>query len=124
MAQSFTLPSKKAGLPPGTLVHVGSLPAQRGRITLTTYTNDHCQEMQVNSLTEILNKRKEGHRLWVQFEGLDIVEMVEAIGRELQVHPLVLEDILNTRITSYNVCYTKLLRILCRKVLCNLYASH
>ena len=96
MAKSFTLPSKKAGLPPGTLVHVGSTPAQSGRITLINYTNDHCISQQVNSLSEVLACRQSGHRLWIQCEGLDIVEMVEAIGQELQVHPLVLEDILNT----------------------------
>jgi len=97
MAQSFALPSKKAGLPPGSLVHVGSAPAQQGRITLTSYTDDQCQEdIQVKSLAEILRQRQEGHRFWVQCEGLDIVEVVEEIGRELHVHPLVLEDILNT----------------------------
>jgi magnesium transporter len=96
MAQSLSLPSKKAGLPPGTLVHVGTAPAQAGRITLTSYTNDHCHEKQVQTLEEILEHRRPGNTLWVQCEGLDIIEMVEAIGQRLQVHPLVLEDILNT----------------------------
>ncbi|MDD2466303.1 MAG: magnesium/cobalt transporter CorA [Desulfobulbus sp.] len=96
MAQSFTLPSKKAGLPPGSLIHVGSTPAQLGRITLTVYTNDHCEDLPVHSLEEILQHRGNGNTLWVQCEGLDIFDMVESLGRELQVHPLVLEDILNT----------------------------
>lgn len=96
MAHSFTLPSKKAGLPPGTLVHVGPAPAQIGRITLTSFTSEHCTELSVQSMEEILEHRRAGSTLWVQCEGLDILEMVEAIGRELQVHPLVLEDILNT----------------------------
>ncbi|MGD9949775.1 MAG: magnesium/cobalt transporter CorA [Desulfobulbus sp.] len=96
MAQSFSLPSKKAGLPPGTLVHVGSSPAHTGRITLTSYTSDHCEEFPVQSLEDILQHRGCGNSLWVQCEGLNILELVEAIGRELQVHPLVLEDILNT----------------------------
>lgn len=96
MTRSLSLPSKKAGLPPGTLVHVGTSPAEAGRITLTSYTSDHCEERPVQSMEEILACRGSGSTLWIQCEGLDIVETVETIGRELQVHPLVLEDILNT----------------------------
>lgn len=96
MPPSLSLPSKKAGLPPGTLVHVGDSPALAGRITLTSYSSDHCQEIPVHTLEDILTYRTAGNTLWVQCEGLDIVELVEAIGRDLQVHPLVLEDILNT----------------------------
>ncbi len=119
MAQSVPFPSKKAGLPPGTLIHVGSTPAQRGPITLTSYTEDHCQEIEVQSLAEILDQRQEGCRLWVQCEGLDIVEMVEAIGQELQVHPLVLEDILNTHQRPKFEEYENFLFFVVKIVRCN-----
>lgn len=96
MATSFTQPSAKAGLPPGTLVHIGAKPATAGHITLMRYNSATCQQQPLTNLAEALAYRGSGELLWVQCEGMDIVDMVEAIGTKLQVHPLVLEDILNT----------------------------
>lgn len=96
MAESFNYPSEKAGLPPGTLVHVGHGPALASRITLIHYSADHCQEHPVESIDDILRFRETGGTTWVHCEGLDMVEMIEAIGHHFGVHPLVLEDILNT----------------------------
>jgi magnesium transporter len=94
--QSIQSPSEKAGLPPGTLIHVGKTPATAGRITLTSYSPDHLVELSVNSIDDILAQRKAGNMLWVHCEGLDMVAMIEAIGQHFAIHPLVLEDILNT----------------------------
>jgi magnesium transporter len=96
MAQSLSYPSEKAGLPPGTLIHVGKQPATMGRITLISYSSDHFEEYPDASIDDILGHRKTGSTLWVHCEGLDIVDTIEAIGRHFAVHPLVLEDILNT----------------------------
>ena len=96
MAESLNYPSEKAGLPPGTLVHVGKEPASAGRITLISYSTGYFEEHPVATIDDILQHRNPGATLWVHFEGLDIVGMIEAIGHQFTVHPLVLEDILNT----------------------------
>jgi magnesium transporter len=96
MAASFNYPSGKAGLPPGALVHVGKQPAAASRITLISYSGSHCEEQAVTSIDDILSRRSADTVLWVHCEGLDMVETLEAIGRSFAVHPLVLEDILNT----------------------------
>jgi magnesium transporter len=96
MAESLNYPSEKAGLPPGTLVHVGQGPAVASRITLINYSADHCEEHVVESLDDILRFRESGATTWVHCEGLDIAEMIGAIGHHFGIHPLVLEDILNT----------------------------
>ncbi len=96
MAKSLNYPSEKAGLPPGTLVHVGEGPAQASRITLVNYGADHCEEHSVTSMNDILRYRETDATTWVHCEGLDMVEMIEAIGHNFGIHPLVLEDILNT----------------------------
>ncbi len=96
MAESLNYPSEKAGLPPGTLVHVGREPATEGCITLINYSADHFEERTVQSIDEVLRSRDSGGTTWVHFEGLAIIEMMEAIGKHFGVHPLVLEDILNT----------------------------
>jgi len=96
LAESLNYPSEKAGLPPGTLVHVGREPVAEGRITLINYSADRFNEHPVQSINEILHSRDNGGTTWVHFEGLAIIEMIEAIGQRFGVHPLVLEDILNT----------------------------
>ncbi|MCL2458776.1 MAG: magnesium/cobalt transporter CorA [Desulfobulbus sp.] len=96
MADSFTNPSEKTGLPPGTLVHVGPAPTVAGRVTLHRYTTDQYQTFPVTELDDILCQRGQGALLWVHCEGLDMIGLIETIGRHFNVHPLVLEDILNT----------------------------
>jgi len=96
MVESLNTPSEKAGLPPGTLVHVGRVPAAASRITLISYSPEHCEQHPVAGIDDILRYRVPGATLWIHCEGLAMVEMIEAIGRHFAVHPLVLEDILNT----------------------------
>lgn len=96
MADSLNYPSEKAGLPPGTLVHVGPTPAVAGRVTLYCYTADRFESFSVATIDDILHHRGQGACLWVHCEGLDMVDMIETIGHHFGVHPLVLEDILNT----------------------------
>ncbi|WP_310599809.1 magnesium/cobalt transporter CorA [Desulfobulbus sp.] len=96
MADSLTNPSEKTGLPPGTLVHVGPAPTTAGRVTLYRYTADQFETFPVIGLDDILRHRGQGASLWVHCEGLDMIDLIEAIGRHFNVHPLVLEDILNT----------------------------
>ncbi len=96
MAESLSYPSEKAGLPPGTLVHVGEGAALASRITLINYSADRFEEHAVRSIADILRYRETNATTWVHCEGLDNVEMIEAIGHHFEVHHLVLEDILNT----------------------------
>jgi magnesium transporter len=50
----------------------------------------------VRSIDEIRPDRGKEEITWVNVEGLQDVEIVAAIGRNFNIHPLVLEDILNT----------------------------
>lgn len=96
MAESLHSPSAKAGLPPGALVHVGTQPHPAGRVSLISYGVDRFAEREVQTIDDIDAGRTEGDIAWVHCEGLDIAPLLEAIGTRFQVHPLVLEDILNT----------------------------
>jgi magnesium transporter len=93
---SLINPSEKAGLPPGTLVHVGRKPAAAGRLSLITYCADNLEEHPLRSCEDILRHQDSGATLWVHCEGLDIADFIAELGHHFAVHPLVLEDILNT----------------------------
>ncbi|WP_019556302.1 magnesium/cobalt transporter CorA [Thiomicrorhabdus arctica] len=96
MRTSLNYPSEKIGLPPGTLVHVGEVHEADTQISLIDYSKEVVEELQIDSIEEILKYKNNSTTTWVIVEGLATVDVVETIGREFDVHPLVLEDILNT----------------------------
>ncbi len=126
LSESLNYPSEKAGLPPGSLVHVGREPTAEKRITLVNYSADRFEERTVQSIDEILPYREGGGTTWVHCEGLAIIEMIEAIGHHFAVHPLVLEDILNTHQRPKFEEYDEYLFIVLKTLICdqNLKVHH
>ena len=88
--------SKKAGMPPGSLVHIGEKKDERIRITVCEYDDQHFQEKELETLEECFRFREEPTVTWVHVDGVHRVETLEKVGSCFQLHPLVLEDILNT----------------------------
>ena len=88
--------SKKAGMPPGSLVHIGEKKSERIRITVCEYDDQHFQERELETLEECFRFREEPTVTWVHVDGVHRVETLEKVGSCFQLHPLVLEDILNT----------------------------
>ncbi len=88
--------SKKAGLSPGTLIHIGEKKAERVKITLIGYDETHLEEREVRSVEECFPFREAPTVTWINVDGLHQVEVIESLGRHFGLHPLVLEDILST----------------------------
>lgn len=87
----------KAGLAPGTLVHVGEKKAERIVIRLWAYNSEELIEKELQTLDECLAfKDKPGMNLWINVDGLDQIEVIEKLGSYFKIHPLTLEDVLNT----------------------------
>ncbi|MFO8007971.1 MAG: magnesium/cobalt transporter CorA [Candidatus Brocadiia bacterium] len=84
------------GLPPGTLVHVGKKRVEQARITLLRYTAEDVEERQVESIEECLEPPPDAVT-WINVDGLHEVEVIHRLGEAFGLHPLVLEDIVNTR---------------------------
>ncbi|OGF56308.1 MAG: magnesium and cobalt transport protein CorA [Candidatus Fraserbacteria bacterium RBG_16_55_9] len=88
--------SQKAGLSPGTLVHIGEKKTEKVRITLIDYDEAHAQEKEVRAVEECFPFREERTVTWINVDGLHRVDVIEALGKHFGLHPLVLEDILST----------------------------
>ncbi|PIV20793.1 MAG: magnesium and cobalt transport protein CorA [Deltaproteobacteria bacterium CG03_land_8_20_14_0_80_45_14] len=88
--------SKKAGLPPGTLVHIGEKKAETPKITIMDYDEAHFQEKETKTIEECLLFKDKPTVTWINIDGLHQVEILERLGECYGLHPLVLEDILNT----------------------------
>jgi len=96
MVESLSSASKKAGLPPGSLVHVGEVLEGETRISVVSYSQQEFEEHTVQSVNELLPYKEKDTISWVNIEGLKDVGVIEAVGQHFGIHPLVLEDILNT----------------------------
>jgi magnesium transporter len=87
--------SAKTGLPPGSLIHIGEKHADKAKITLCTYDETHFQEREIQTLEGVLPSAGEAVT-WIHIDGLHEVQLLEAMGLSFSLHPLTLEDILNT----------------------------
>jgi len=96
MARLVKKRSKKTGLPPGALVHVGEKKIAESKITIMDYDEEHYQERQVKQVEECFIFKETPTITWINVEGLHQVEILERLGECYGFHPLVLEDILNT----------------------------
>jgi magnesium transporter len=91
--------SKKSGLPPGTLVHIGEEKTDQVRITLIRYNESEVHEEELEGLEhfeEISRGCREDCVTWINMEGVHQPETIERIGKYYGIHPLTLEDIANT----------------------------
>jgi magnesium transporter len=88
--------SVKAGLPPGTLVHIGEPSNKTVQISVIGFTPDGAEERQFEQIDQYLENPCVGDVLWVNVEGVHDVELIRMLGEKHTFHPLVLEDIVNT----------------------------
>ena len=88
--------SVKSGLPPGTLVHIGEKIDREIKITVTDYSEALCEEKEIKALKECFYHTDPSIISWINVEGLHEIEVIQRVGECEGLHPLVLEDILNT----------------------------
>jgi len=86
----------KSGLPPGTLIHIGEKHESECKISVTQYNADTLLRHEIASISELKQLQNSKLITWVNVDGLSDTHIVESIGQELNIHPLVLEDILST----------------------------
>jgi magnesium transporter len=88
--------SRKTGLPPGTLVHIGEQKIEKATVTIIDYDENKCQEKQAGTIEECLVFKDKLTVTWVAVKGLHDTEFIEKMGQCFNLHPLLLEDVLNT----------------------------
>ena len=91
--------SAKAGLPPGTLVYIDERKTDHVRLTLIQYREGAFKQQELKSIDEFLTiytGTESGTITWLDIGGLHDVQIIEQIGKAFHLHPLLLEDIVNT----------------------------
>ncbi len=107
--------SRKTGLPPGTLVHIGE--NKTGKVTIATfnYAGTRCDERQDPPL-DGLAPPTDASVTWVDVGGVHKMEVLESFGKQFQLHSLLLEDIANTdqrpKLDDYETCLFLVMKML------------
>jgi magnesium transporter len=96
MSRLIKKSSKKAGLSPGSLVHIGDKKIDQTRLTLMNYDPEQLQEKALPTVEASFAYKDTPPVTWINVDGLHEVEVIEKIGLHFGIHPLVLEDIVNT----------------------------
>ena len=96
MQDSSNKRSQKAGLPPGTLMHIGEKRTEKTKFTILRYSEKDFIINETDDVDKVCTKRDASTISWINVEGIDDVEVLKKMGEYYGIHPLVLEDILTT----------------------------
>ena len=96
MAKNITQSSKKElGQIPGSVIYTGKKPKQKLFIESFDYNKDHCTVKELDSVEEGFEYKLTDSITWINLNGLNHVTEIEKLGAHYDLHPLVLEDIVN-----------------------------
>ena len=89
---------RKIGVSPGTLIHLGEQKLDQALIDTLEYNTEQVWERQfdVATVEQSCRLRPEAKVSWINLVGLHQIGCLETLGRCFNLHPLVMEDILNT----------------------------
>ena len=96
MAREMKKLSKTAGLVPGTLVHVGKKRTEKVKITVFDYDEKQFQERAIDNVRKCFPYNKTDSVTWINIDGVHDLDIIRDLGTEFNIHPLILEDIVNT----------------------------
>ena len=88
--------SKKAGSSPGTLIYVGEKKADDIHISVLHYNAETLTERPLSRVDDALPFQKPDSTTWINIDGIHDIPFMENIGKLYGIHPLTLEDVLNT----------------------------
>lgn len=89
--------SKKAGMPPGSLIHIGEKTGDPITITVMDYdAGGNVTELCARDPAIISRYRDSPSVTWINIDGIYDTSVIRMIGEIFSIHPLTLEDLMNT----------------------------
>ncbi len=89
--------ASKMGLPPGRLVYIGKENTSPVRITVIDYDSDNYNEREIKDLKDCFAFKETETVTWINIDGIHHTDVVDKIGTGFNIHPLFLEDIVNSQ---------------------------
>ena len=89
--------NNQVGQPPGTLPAFDRKPEKPTVVTLMDCDSDKCEKKHVENLADLRQIKDTSTNNWINVAGTADTKIVAEIGQIFDIHPLVLEDIVNPR---------------------------
>jgi len=96
MARFLTRESSKVGTAPGSLIFVGHKKTENVTVHAMRYTKGDCELFEDHDPTKLHELLREDALTWIDIIGLHDTDVVSRLGEQFNMHPLLMEDILNT----------------------------
>lgn len=87
---------KHIGQVPGALVYTGKKSDKDFQVECFDYTREAIEESVILNIEDAINYKETDSVTWINVDGLKHIDQIENIGKQYDLHPLVLEDIVNT----------------------------
>jgi magnesium transporter len=84
------------GTPPATLLARSETIGRPPKITLFIYDQEHLEELEISSISILKEKLDPSRVNWVNINGFGDGTFMQQLGEIFGLHPLALEDVLNT----------------------------
>jgi magnesium transporter len=91
--------AKKIGQPPGTLVYIGDEDSHQIKPSIRIFEYDAQtvveRELNIQEIAQFIPTPNK--KLWLNVHGVHDTQLIASLGQVFHIHPLVLEDIVNTQ---------------------------
>lgn len=114
MARLYHRVTKPAAEAPGTVSFTGERKVDEVTIKVIDYDDDAYEEREVGGFEDCLRYRDTDTCTWINVNGLHDTSVLMRFGEHFGLHPLVLEDIVNTHQRPKAEDYGDYLYIVCR----------
>ena len=96
MARFFKKKDASIGKPPGSLTFIGTRKTDNSRIRVIDYDPANLQELELKDIGAAVPLKDTGTVTWINVDGVHDTDLIKNIGENFGLHPLVMEDIVNT----------------------------
>ena len=87
---------KHVGQVPGTLIYTGKKSDKNFHVECYDYSKEELQISVLLNIEDAAIYKETDSVTWINVDGLKHTDQIESIGKQYDLHPLVLEDIVNT----------------------------
>lgn len=97
MSKHRRLSSTKKGMPPGSPVYVGEAAPKPTHFIVHIYDHEHYTQHHTLQPAQIKEALAANQQVWIDIHGLANSQEINQCCTEFSIHPLIIEDILNTK---------------------------
>ena len=116
MARFFKKREEIKGMSPGSLIFIGNKKVDNIRIRVIDYDGTQLKEGELKDIAEGAIYKQTNTVTWINVDGLHDLSLMKEIGQTFDLHPLLMEDILNTgqrpKLEEFDNCLFVVLKML------------